>query len=92
MQSKIQYPQASGNWNFQNLKFGLEVFLYFIPCVYLKSSMSFLFLNVLYPGCCLSLIVPSHIQFDFIGLATMFMIINLTVRLKLNKKVCRNGA
>ena len=32
--SKIQYRQATGYWNFTNLKLGLEVFLNFFPCVY----------------------------------------------------------
>ena len=35
---KIQYHQATGYWNFQNLKIGLEVFLNFSPCVYIKIN------------------------------------------------------
>ena len=41
MLSKIQYSQAAGDWNFQNLKLGLEVFLNFFPCVYNLFSVFF---------------------------------------------------
>ena len=33
---KIQYRQATGNWNFLNLIIGLEVYLNFFPCVYFQ--------------------------------------------------------
>ena len=40
MQSIIQYQQATGDCNFQNLKLGLEVFLNFFPCVYISQGLS----------------------------------------------------
>ena len=38
MLSKTQYRQATDNWNFSNLKIGLEVFLNFFACVYFKDE------------------------------------------------------